>query len=71
MKPENLTCPECGAAMVSRETRPTKDLFGSVSRRFWGCSRFPVCKGTRDTEGRSKAERQADRDESEKVWGRR
>ena len=34
-----LTCPECGAAMVLR-----------VSRHgcFYGCSRYPQCDGTHD-----------------------
>lgn len=32
----SVTCP-CGAAMVLRQSR-----FGP----FWGCSRFPACKGS-------------------------
>ena len=35
-----LTCPKCGAAMVRRER-------GSDGSPFWGCSRFPQCRGTR------------------------
>ena len=31
-------CPDCGARMVKREGE-----FG----QFWGCSRYPGCKGTR------------------------
>jgi ssDNA-binding Zn-finger/Zn-ribbon topoisomerase 1 len=49
---ENLKCPECDSKMVSR-----KGQYGT----FWGCSRYPNCRGTRDSQGRSKAERQADR----------
>jgi ssDNA-binding Zn-finger/Zn-ribbon topoisomerase 1 len=31
-------CPECGAPMALRANRKTNDP-------FWGCSRFPECKG--------------------------
>ena len=48
MKPENVKCPKCGGPMTPRNSK-----FGV----FWGCSKFPVCKGTRDSEGRSKEER--------------
>jgi len=54
MKPENVRCPECGGEMVSRLNR-------EKNQRFWGCKDFPKCRGTRDTDGRSKAERQAQR----------
>lgn len=37
------TCPVCGSAMVSR---PSKRGLTARSR-FWGCSRYPVCRGTR------------------------
>lgn len=33
--------------------------------RFWGCKNFPQCKGTRDSEGRSKNDRQREREEEE------
>jgi hypothetical protein len=38
-----ITCPQCGSAMTQRVARhgPTA---GSA---FWGCSRFPTCRGTR------------------------
>ena len=48
-KPENVKCPDCGGPMVSR-----KSQFGT----FWGCLNYPECKGTRDSEGRSKADRE-------------
>ena len=32
-------CPICGGTMVKRHDR--------VGHPFWGCSRFPSCKGTR------------------------
>lgn len=34
-------CPDCGAKMVLRTNRRTKE-------RFWGCSDFPDCRGSRD-----------------------
>lgn len=43
-----VKCPECGGPMVSRTGQ-----FG----RFWGCKNYPQCKGTRDSQGRSKLER--------------
>lgn len=53
---ENLKCPECGSTpMVSRTSK-----FGV----FWGCKDFPNCKGTRDSQGLSKAERR-DRENKE------
>lgn len=36
-------CPECHSAMVLRTPPP-----GSKAKSFWGCSRFPACKGNRD-----------------------
>lgn len=46
---EDTKCPECGLKMVSRNGK-----YGT----FWGCSDYPACKGTRDSMGRSKAERE-------------
>ena len=57
MSIEELRCPDCGGRMVSRMTKP-KTGFMAAPRRFWGCQNYPVCKGTRDTDGRSMAERQ-------------
>jgi len=53
---ENVICPDCGSEMVSR-----KGQYGI----FWGCVKYPRCKGTRDSEGRSREERKAMREESE------
>lgn len=50
---ENVKCPNCDGPMISR-----KSQYGT----FWGCKKFPECKGTRDSMGRSKAERDAERD---------
>lgn len=33
-------CPSCGSPMVRRTARQTQE-------QFWGCSRFPSCRGTR------------------------
>ncbi len=49
-----LPCPDCGAPMVSRLNKKTQ-------QRFWGCSTFPQCRGTRDTDGNSAAERNSER----------
>ncbi|WP_200232711.1 topoisomerase DNA-binding C4 zinc finger domain-containing protein [Advenella mandrilli] len=42
-QPHAVTCPRCGSGMVRRTARR-----GSrAGRSFWGCSRYPTCKGTR------------------------
>ncbi len=51
-----VLCPECGSEMISR-----KGQYGN----FWGCKSYPDCKGTRDSNGRSKAERAAWKEEQE------
>ncbi|MFC3118296.1 topoisomerase DNA-binding C4 zinc finger domain-containing protein [Jhaorihella thermophila] len=38
------TCPRCGASMVRRIARRGPNAGG----QFWGCSRYPRCKGTRN-----------------------
>ena len=41
--PENApACPKCDAPMLLRK--------GGRSGKFWGCSKFPKCKGTREIE---------------------
>ena len=35
-------CPKCGANMVKRLNRQTRD-------HFWGCAKYPSCRGTRTT----------------------
>lgn len=37
------TCPQCGASMVKRTARKGNNAGGE----FWGCSKFPVCRGVR------------------------
>jgi len=46
---EETLCPDCNSKMISR-----KGKYGV----FWGCSKYPECKGTRDSMGRSKADRE-------------
>lgn len=41
---ENVKCPECRGPMTSRANRAT-------GQRFWGCNKYPKCKGTRNTDG--------------------
>jgi ssDNA-binding Zn-finger/Zn-ribbon topoisomerase 1 len=53
MKPENVTCPECGGRMVSR-------LNSQQNSRFWGCADYPRCKGTRNADGESREQRWRD-----------
>ena len=38
------SCPRCGSTMVHRVARRGRNAGGS----FWGCSRFPRCRGTRN-----------------------
>lgn len=44
--PEDPLCPTCSSLMLFREGK-----FGD----FWGCSKYPDCKGTRDGSGLDKA----------------
>jgi len=62
---ENLKCPECKGPMVPRANR--KD-----GTKFWGCKEYPRCKGTRDSMGLSKEERNLEMDtpEDEHSWNR-
>lgn len=43
--PHVLTCPECGSGMVLRTSSTTTHHDGTP-RRFYGCTRFPVCYAT-------------------------
>lgn len=42
-EPEGVVCPQCGSAMVRRVARRGS----SAGSAFWGCSRYPQCRGTR------------------------
>jgi predicted RNA-binding Zn-ribbon protein involved in translation (DUF1610 family) len=35
------TCPKCGSSMVLRETKSGQN----TGKQFWGCSKFPRCRG--------------------------
>lgn len=37
----SILCPKCGSPMILRGT------VGRLERSFYGCTNFPVCKGTR------------------------
>ncbi len=39
MQNDNPTCPDCDSEMVLRKNRETGE-------EFWGCSRYPECRGT-------------------------
>lgn len=41
----DVNCPDCGAKMVLRQTSKFKYKNGDP-RPFYGCSRFPLCKGS-------------------------
>jgi restriction system protein len=48
-------CPICAAPMVQRKARRGPE----AGSRFWGCSRFPGCKGVREIAGRSPSDPQS------------
>lgn len=37
------SCPQCGSAMVRRTARKG----ANIGNQFWGCSRYPACRGVR------------------------
>ena len=37
------SCPQCGSGMVKRTARKG----GNAGGEFWGCSKFPICRGVR------------------------
>lgn len=37
-------CPSCGSAMVLRTAKQGQN----AGSRFWGCPRYPACRGTRE-----------------------
>lgn len=36
-----LSCPKCGGSMVMRETKKGQN----IGKKFWGCEKFPQCRG--------------------------
>ena len=57
---DTLVCPECGADMALRTNK-------SNGNKFWGCKKYPNCRGTRDEDGLSKAEREEQKYKKENV----
>lgn len=53
---DEVTCPDCDAVMVLRTNSITRE-------RFWGCSNFPECHGTRRYDLDTMEVRRPDRDE--------
>lgn len=49
-----LLCPDCGGEMALRTNRTN-------GNKFWGCKKYPLCRGTRGEDGLSKEEREAKR----------
>ena len=45
---KNLRCPDCGLEMIRKSGK---------HGAFWGCREYPHCKGTRDSLGKSRADR--------------
>jgi predicted RNA-binding Zn-ribbon protein involved in translation (DUF1610 family) len=39
-----VTCPRCGSPMIRRTAHRGRN----AGNPFWGCSRYPLCKGTRN-----------------------
>jgi len=52
---ENVKCPQCGGPMASRANR-------STGQRFWGCKKYPECRGTLNTDGEAPRRRDDDDD---------
>jgi len=44
-------CPKCKSSMVLRTAQQGRNTGG----KFWGCSRYPLCKGTRRYESSNEA----------------
>lgn len=40
-KPQTVSCPKCGSEMVKRTVKKGE----KEGQKFWGCSRFPKCRG--------------------------
>ncbi|WP_040418172.1 topoisomerase DNA-binding C4 zinc finger domain-containing protein [Desulfonatronospira thiodismutans] len=41
-KQNSIACPMCGSEMVLRRSKKG----GDQNTQFWGCSRYPRCRGT-------------------------
>lgn len=40
----SIRCPSCGASMVRRTARKGRN----AGKQFWGCTKYPACRGTRN-----------------------
>lgn len=61
-KPSEYKCPECDGDMVLRTNRIDQN-------KFWGCKKYPNCRGTRDIDGLSKEERRYKKEQAEQQAG--
>lgn len=59
-EPKELKCPDCGGEMALRTNRQN-------GNKFWGCKKYPNCRGTRDENGLSKEEREEAKYKKEQV----
>lgn len=57
---DTYECPDCGSEMALRTNRQS-------GNKFWGCKKYPNCKGTRDENGLSREEREAAKYKKEEV----
>jgi predicted RNA-binding Zn-ribbon protein involved in translation (DUF1610 family) len=57
---DTLACPDCGSDMALRTNRQN-------GNKFWGCKKYPNCRGTRDENGLSKAEREEQKYKQDQV----
>lgn len=48
---DTYSCPDCGADMKERRNREN-------GNKFYGCVKYPNCRGTRDENGLSRADRE-------------
>lgn len=57
---DTLLCPDCNGEMALRTNKTN-------GQKFYGCKKFPNCRGTRDEEGLSRAEREEKKYKKEQV----
>lgn len=57
---DTLLCPDCGSEMKLRTNSQN-------GQKFWGCTKYPKCRGTRDEDGLSREEREAQKIKREEV----
>jgi hypothetical protein len=53
IKVKIFNCPKCSSKMVKRTARRT-------NKDFYGCSKFPKCRGTRELDGSVREKRESD-----------